>query len=168
MRPSHKGFTLIELLVVVAIIGLLSSVVLASLNATRARARDAQRISDLKQLQVALELYASDHGGAYPLTSASAPPALWGNCSSFGSRPNTGATGWIPGLAPAYMPVLPTDPSQTEPYRCYTYRSNGTDYMAYAFFAEANGGAGNPLKRPGESAIGYPSMVVYTPGAAAW
>ena len=56
LMNSSKGFTLIELLVVIAIIGLLSSVVIASLNGARAKARDARRVSDLKQMasQVAL------------------------------------------------------------------------------------------------------------------
>ena len=57
MRSTKKGFTLIELLVVIAIIGILSSVVLASLNTARKKGRDARRIADLKQLQLALELY---------------------------------------------------------------------------------------------------------------
>ena len=47
--PS-KGFTLIELLVVIAIIGILSSVVLTSLNSARAKGRDSRRASDLKQI----------------------------------------------------------------------------------------------------------------------
>jgi prepilin-type N-terminal cleavage/methylation domain-containing protein len=62
---TKKGFTLIELLVVIAIIGVLSSVVLASLNTARQKSRDAKRISDLKQLQLALELYFDAHR-AYP------------------------------------------------------------------------------------------------------
>lgn len=49
-----QGFTLIELLIVIAIIGLLSSVVLASLNSARVKARDAKRTSELKTLQLAL------------------------------------------------------------------------------------------------------------------
>ena len=61
----QKGFTLIELLVVVAIIGLLSSVVLASLNTARSKARDARRLSDIKQLQIAIEMY-YDSNGFYP------------------------------------------------------------------------------------------------------
>jgi prepilin-type N-terminal cleavage/methylation domain-containing protein len=65
-RGGHKsGFTLIELLVVIAIIGILSSVVLASLNSARQKGRDAKRISDVKQIQLALELYYDAHG-AYP------------------------------------------------------------------------------------------------------
>lgn len=65
MMKNHRGFTLIELLVVIAIIGILSSVVLASLNSARSKSRDARRISDIKQLQLALELYFDDNS-EYP------------------------------------------------------------------------------------------------------
>jgi prepilin-type N-terminal cleavage/methylation domain-containing protein len=58
MSGKRRGFTLIELLVVISIIGILSSVVLVSLNAARAKSRDAKRLSDMHQLQTALELYA--------------------------------------------------------------------------------------------------------------
>ncbi len=64
-KINEKGFTLIELLVVIAIIGILSSVVLASLNSARQKSRDARRVSDVKQLQLASELY-YDTEGAYP------------------------------------------------------------------------------------------------------
>lgn len=64
MRRGGKesGFTLIELLVVIAIISLLSTIVMASVTETRARARDAQRVSDMRQMMTALELYYQDHG----------------------------------------------------------------------------------------------------------
>src|SRR3989338_3344657 len=64
--PSRRGFTLIELLVVISIIGLLSSVVLTSLNSTRQKARDSVRKSDLKQLQLAMNLYLANHNDAMP------------------------------------------------------------------------------------------------------
>jgi prepilin-type N-terminal cleavage/methylation domain-containing protein len=64
----NRGFTLIELLVVIAIIGLLSSVVLASLSSARQKSRDAKRLTNVRQLQTALELYANEHGGIYPGT----------------------------------------------------------------------------------------------------
>lgn len=66
MHTSHtRGFTLIELLVVLAIIGLLSSIVLAALNQSRKGARDAQRISSLRELQTGLEFYYNAHS-RYP------------------------------------------------------------------------------------------------------
>ena len=66
---KQKGFTLIELLVVISIIGLLSSVVMASLNTARIKARDALRRSEMTQLQLALETYYVDNG-SYPLGPA--------------------------------------------------------------------------------------------------
>jgi prepilin-type N-terminal cleavage/methylation domain-containing protein len=68
MRPQ-RGFTLIELLVVLAIIGLLSSVMLASFNTARTRGQDAARISDVKSLETALDLYNLDYGG-YPTSNS--------------------------------------------------------------------------------------------------
>lgn len=63
---KNKGFTLIELLVVIAIIGILSSVVLASLNSARQKARDVKRISDLRQLQTAIQLFYENNNSGYP------------------------------------------------------------------------------------------------------
>ncbi len=51
-----------ELLVVISIIGFLSSVVLASLNSARVKARDTVRGSDMNQIVNALALYYDDHG----------------------------------------------------------------------------------------------------------
>lgn len=64
----NPGFTLIEVLIVVFIIGLLASVVLVGLGAFRQRGRDARRITDLRSVQNALELYYSKNG-IYPPTS---------------------------------------------------------------------------------------------------
>jgi prepilin-type N-terminal cleavage/methylation domain-containing protein len=61
---ESKGFTLIELLVVVAIISLLSSVTLAALNDSRAKARDARRLQDLRQINNALQIYLTNNSEA--------------------------------------------------------------------------------------------------------
>lgn len=64
-RSTLRGFTLIELMVVVAIIALLSALSMAALNVTRKGARDAQRLSSLRELQTGLELYYTARG-EYP------------------------------------------------------------------------------------------------------
>ena len=59
------GFTLIELLVVIGIIGILSVIVLVSLSSSRAKARDAKRVADVREYANALEVYFNSEGG-YP------------------------------------------------------------------------------------------------------
>ena len=104
MNTKKSGFTLIELLVVIAIIGILSSVVLASLNSAREKSRDARRVSDIKQVQLALELYFDDNGG-YPIAASYAALDL-----------STGG----------YMPSMPVDPSSGGTY--YYEAAGATTY----------------------------------------
>lgn len=108
MINKKKGFTLIELLVVIAIIGILSSVVLASLNSARTKSRDTKRVADLKQLQVAYEMY-FDSCRQYP-------PTQTGNVLP----PLTTNTGCPSGTTLAsFISAVPADPlnSGTQVYR---------------------------------------------------
>jgi prepilin-type N-terminal cleavage/methylation domain-containing protein len=59
---SQRGFTLLEVLVVIAIIGLLSSVVLAAFTDARMKARNAKRLADMDQIYKALYLYQETYG----------------------------------------------------------------------------------------------------------
>lgn len=84
-RQANKGFTLIELLVVVAIIGLLSSVVMASLNSARAKAKDAAVRMGVRELAKLFELEYNDTGSYLGLNTNS---CSWvtissSNCNSF-------------------------------------------------------------------------------------
>ena len=69
MKNKSSGFTLIELLVVISIIALLSSIVLSSLNTARAKANDAKRIQEIREISKAVELYYLDNGH-YPFFTA--------------------------------------------------------------------------------------------------
>ncbi|MAG12320.1 hypothetical protein CL630_00725 [bacterium] len=106
--PGSAGFTLIELLVVIAIIGILSAVVLASLNSARQKSRDAKRVADLKQLQLALELYYDDNSSVYPATLA---PLKTGN----------------------YIPVIAQDPTGGS----YNYFAIGSGASCTSYHLEA-------------------------------
>lgn len=61
-KAKRRGFTLVELLVVIAIIGVLSAIVLVSLNSARAKSRDARRMSDINAFSKAIYLYYDAHG----------------------------------------------------------------------------------------------------------
>ena len=64
-KNNKKGFTILELLVVIAIIGILSAVVLAALNSSRSKGRDAKRIEEVRQIINAVEL-SYNATGKYP------------------------------------------------------------------------------------------------------
>jgi prepilin-type N-terminal cleavage/methylation domain-containing protein/prepilin-type processing-associated H-X9-DG protein len=64
---KRSAFTLIELLVVVAIIGILSALLLPSLQRARKAAKDSQCINSLRQCGIAFHLYAEDYDGWLPL-----------------------------------------------------------------------------------------------------
>ncbi len=65
-----RGFTLIELLVVIAIIGILASVVLASLNTARDKGTDAANKSNLNNIRAQAELYYDNNGRTYTAVCA--------------------------------------------------------------------------------------------------
>jgi prepilin-type N-terminal cleavage/methylation domain-containing protein len=125
-NKNQKGFTLIELLVVIAIIGLLSTLSVVALNQARQKSRDAKRLSDMKQVQTALELYFTDVN-KYP------------NTVTFG-------TGQIATGTKVYMSSVPSNPAPRNDGTCinqdylYTQDTLGTSYHIVYCISEATGG----------------------------
>lgn len=115
---KKRAFTLIELLVVIAIIGILASMVIVALSSARAKARDATRKSDLRQIKTALEVYYSDqqpnqyYGATTPITV---------DQTVFG------------GAGQTYMKTIPTDPTAG---RAYDYQSDANPGQNYVISAD--------------------------------
>jgi len=120
---NKKGFTLIELLVVIAIIGLLSTLAVVSLNSAREKARDARRLSDVKQLSTILEMQATEGLGTEALNAP---------CDTEHAKTNS-CTG--PGLVNQFSAF--SDPSAN----ASTVACNGADTACDYSIAKANGDA---------------------------
>lgn len=110
---NRLGFTLIELLVSIAIVAVLSGIGMVTFTSSQKRGRDARRVHDLGQYQIALENYASVNGGLYPVADGD-------------SAAGSGIFASGGGLAP-FLGGFPTDPQNGT----YYYRSgaSGTSYL---------------------------------------
>src|SRR5205814_10043128 len=63
---GRKGFSLIELVIVVVIIGIIAAIAIPRLSRGSAGAADSALSGNLAVLRSAIDLYATEHGGAYP------------------------------------------------------------------------------------------------------
>src|SRR4051812_32985994 len=90
----QRAFTLVELLVVIGIIGLLMSILLPTLNNARERANRLKCASNLRQIGMALMMYANDNKGNYPRTFFDGAPNPTIIASNLGSSdvPNSFGT----------------------------------------------------------------------------
>lgn len=100
---NRKGFTLIELLVVIAIIGILSTLAIVALGNARQRSRDAKRVSDMRAVYTALELY-NNEVGTYPTYATPLTSIAHGSTT--------------------YMAVIPTAPTPWNEGSCASWNDN--------------------------------------------
>lgn len=114
MKLMKNGFTLMELLIVIAVMAIIASVGLGSFTFSLKKGRDAQRKSDLGQVARALESFAIDNKGAYPIDNSVIP---WGRVWQVGRT--------------LYMTKVPTDPVATNAYY-YVRAENGNGYSLYS------------------------------------
>ncbi len=117
-KVKTNGFTLIELLVVLVIVSILATIVLVSLGSVRAKARDARRESDIRQMMLAMEMY-YDSVLKYP------------------EKGTLGTTVQPPTVIGVYLSPVPEDPGATPP-ACvggYQWRGNTGASQQYCLWA---------------------------------
>lgn len=115
---KRKFFTILELFIVIAIISIIMAVIFMALSEYQARARDTQRLAELREIQHAIELYHLDHG-KYPTRDA----------SGFGWYYQTDTASWtsLMSILKKYLPRPITGPNLNPAHQYYLF-SNGKDY----------------------------------------
>lgn len=152
----EKGFTLIEMLAVISIIGVLSSIALVSVSNSRAKARDAQRLSDMDSIRKALMLY-KEANGQFPDPESDCN--LWG---SWDSSYSDDTTSFIDNLRPTYFASTPIDPLAAtttvanESPNC-RWRNNSLAYV-YRYDYRPATSLSCPLSRGGFYILGVSNM----------
>lgn len=128
----HKGFTLVELLVVIAIIAILAAVVVLIINPlelTR-RGRDAARLSDLANLQSAINVAVQEATGSSAAILCNGGGTPCPGKSNVDTR-NSNGTGWVKvdlsSSKSVSVATLAVDPLNTAANH-YTYCSDGTGW----------------------------------------
>ena len=91
MKNNKKGFTLIELLVVIAIIGILASVVLASLSTARNKGSDAAVKGAMSSLRNQAEIYYGDNGNSYGTAGTSCAGSVFSGATNIISNVTSNA-----------------------------------------------------------------------------
>ena len=74
---SKDAFTLVELLVVIAIIAILAALMLPAVARVKGKATRTVCLSNLKQINLGVQLYAVDHYSALPVSTNATTPAVW-------------------------------------------------------------------------------------------
>ncbi|MEA3368793.1 MAG: prepilin-type N-terminal cleavage/methylation domain-containing protein [Candidatus Ratteibacteria bacterium] len=130
---TKRGFTLIELMIVVGVIGFILALGIPNYMKATKKARDAKRINDLQQIQLALEMYYDDNHH-YPVNTDN-------DCYGW----DAGYDNSDPFIQPledgGYMTKVPTDPISKPGNSCWGYRyhrygagSDGCDSDRGAFY----------------------------------
>jgi prepilin-type N-terminal cleavage/methylation domain-containing protein len=126
-----RGFTMIEVMVVITIIGILASVLYVNFDDARGSARDKTLMSEVKEVQLALELYRAQNGEYpdVPGCGTGVSPAV-ANTSPSGC----GTNDYISGLVPNFITELPqvADSSNTNCVIEYRRDVSGTWYKLTA------------------------------------
>ncbi len=159
MTSSERGFTLIELLVVIAIIGILASVVLASLGTARNKSKDTKTISQLKQMIPQAQLYTGANTQVYWALTTTITSCTGATCTLFNETDTTKhslyqlATTLSPGVR--YYSVEAKSPSEGGRWAFAVALTKGSACVDYTGTLTTNT---TPLSSNGEMHTRYPNI----------
>jgi prepilin-type N-terminal cleavage/methylation domain-containing protein len=107
VRHNRSGFSLIELVIVVVIIGIIAAIAIPRLSRGSAGAGDSAVSGDLAVLRSAIDLYATEHGGTYPLAGGTFSSQMTEYTDANGSFSATKSATAIYGPYLRSVPTLP-------------------------------------------------------------
>jgi len=131
------GFTLIEVMVVLGIIGILASVVFSNFNDARVDAKNKAFASELKEVQLAIELYKAQKG-QYPPAQSMGPSGCFASASVFNLADSNFCltSPVISGLVPNFIAELPDPRDSANPGSCRLFYHVATDASWYKLIAQ--------------------------------
>lgn len=174
IKKATSGFTIVELLIVIVVIGILAAITIVSYNGIQNRARDTQRVQDIRTIAKALEIYKTQTGD-YPLAVGSTGQGGWEI-----SVPTTSNSDFLSILRTSgVISKVPVDPVNTGDFatsgsKFYSYyrypagyvgcdASRGPYYILVARTGESGSSSGIPTFMCGSyGAVGWISTGSYT------
>ncbi len=158
------GFTLIELTISIAIIGILSTIIIVSLNSARQKSRDAKRVRNIEEIRTAIELYIAGHGNAPDLGDSNCsvvdnndPYIYYSSCHTNDFNGTSHPWSDFESQIQPYMKTVPKDPCGLacyDPSGNYKYRG----YFTYTYQAP---GTLAPINNPPTTTITSSSYRIY-------
>lgn len=149
LSHSHaraRGFTIVELLIVIVVIAILATITIVAFNGVQGRARDSQRLADMKAIQKALELYKTTNG-SYPSTTSTTNAAGW-EVTTNGTTATSFLNSLVTSKTMSKVPVDPTNTGDGSAASSLNPSRSSTNYLYFYYLYPAGTGGCDTARGP--------------------